>query len=131
MPTMAESRAVDRGVKQTARELRRELAALYGSRLLRLILFGSQARGDAQPWSDIDVMAVLAGSVDPEQEARRTIDIVARLSLDHNCVIVPEFVGEAEFTRSGTGLVDTVREEGLEMTDRQSSLLRRAEKALA
>jgi predicted nucleotidyltransferase len=37
-------------------ELRRALETIYGERLEQVILFGSQARGDAQFGSDIDVL---------------------------------------------------------------------------
>lgn len=47
-------------------ELRRRLQALYGPRLVRLVLFVSQARGDAEPGSDIDVLVVLHGAVAAE-----------------------------------------------------------------
>jgi len=40
-------------------ELKVCLQKLYGDRLYTLILFGSQARGEATKNSDIDVMAVL------------------------------------------------------------------------
>jgi predicted nucleotidyltransferase len=42
-------------------ELRRRLTAIYGDRLAKMVLYGSQARGDAGPDSDIDVMVVLRG----------------------------------------------------------------------
>jgi predicted nucleotidyltransferase len=35
-------------------------------RLHKLILFGSRARGDADPDSDVDVLAILEGSADEE-----------------------------------------------------------------
>ncbi|MGD9495779.1 MAG: nucleotidyltransferase family protein [Armatimonadota bacterium] len=40
------------------RQLKRELQALYGDRLRGLCLFGSRARGDAAPDSDVDVAVV-------------------------------------------------------------------------
>jgi predicted nucleotidyltransferase len=44
--------------------LRTYLQGLYGDRLERLVLFGSQARAEADHDSDIDVMVVLDGEVD-------------------------------------------------------------------
>ncbi len=51
--------------------LKKELEALYGARLQRVLLYGSRARGDHQPDSDYDVLVVLQGPVDfwPEQKA--------------------------------------------------------------
>jgi predicted nucleotidyltransferase len=53
-------------------ELRRRFEALYGARLVQMLLFGSQARGDAEPGSDIDVLVVLRGEVSPCEEIART-----------------------------------------------------------
>jgi predicted nucleotidyltransferase len=58
-------------------ELRRRIEALYGPRLVRLMLFGAQARGDAEPGSDIDVLVVREGPMRPGEEIRRTLDPVA------------------------------------------------------
>jgi predicted nucleotidyltransferase len=41
------------------------LLELYGPRFDRLLLFGSQARGDAAEGSDVDVLVVLHGEVQP------------------------------------------------------------------
>ncbi len=40
-------------------ELRNYLENLYGKQLVHIVLFGSQARGDARPDSYIDVLIVL------------------------------------------------------------------------
>jgi uncharacterized protein len=37
-------------------QLRSQFETLYGDRLVQTILFGSQARGDARPDSDIDAL---------------------------------------------------------------------------
>jgi predicted nucleotidyltransferase len=41
------------------RELKRSLIAFYGPRLKKIVLFGSYARGEATPDSDMDVLIVL------------------------------------------------------------------------
>ena len=64
-------------------ELRSELEQLYGERLVRLVLFGSRARGDADPDSDIDVLVVLRGPVESYQEIERVSGILSDLSLRH------------------------------------------------
>jgi len=56
------------------KELRTRFERLYGERLLNMVLYGSQARGDADAGSDIDVMVVLDGTVDPCLEIARTED---------------------------------------------------------
>ena len=59
-------------VRSIIKELRHQLEALYGARLVRMVLYGSQARGDAERSSDIDVLVVLQGPVSPGEEIART-----------------------------------------------------------
>ena len=94
-------------------ELRRRFEALYGERLVRMVLFGSQARGDAEPGSDIDVLVVLKGLVSPCEEIARTINDVADLSLTHSEVISCVFVSEDQFERERSPLLLNVRREGV------------------
>jgi predicted nucleotidyltransferase len=94
-------------------ELRRRLEALYGERLINMILFGSQARGDAEPGSDIDVLVVLKEPVQAAEEVDRTSDIVADLSLQHNEVISCAFMGEDRFKHRHGPLLRNVRREGI------------------
>jgi predicted nucleotidyltransferase len=51
--------------------LKRELQALYGPRLKRVLLYGSRARGDFQPDSDYDILVVLEAPVDLRPERQR------------------------------------------------------------
>ena len=94
-------------------ELRRRFEALYGERLLQMILFGSQARGDAEPGADIDVLVVLKDPVHAGEEIDRTIDIITDLSLQHNAVISCAFIGEDRFKRRHGPLLRNVRREGI------------------
>ena len=45
--------------------LRSHFEEIYGDRLVKMVLFGSQARGEADADSDIDVLVVLKGEVNP------------------------------------------------------------------
>jgi predicted nucleotidyltransferase len=94
-------------------ELRRRFETLHGERLVQMILFGSQARGDAEPGSDVDVLVVLKDPVDVGEEVDRTIDLVADLSLQHNEVISCVFLGENRFKHRYGPLLRNVRREGI------------------
>jgi len=63
------------------------LGDLYSSRLRHLVLFGSQARGEAHSESDVDVLVVLSEELDYVAEVRRLLDIMMRL-LDRFEVVV-------------------------------------------
>ena len=54
-------------------ELRRRLELLHGTRIVQMMLFGSQVCGDAEPGSDIDILVVLRGKVSPCEEIARSI----------------------------------------------------------
>jgi uncharacterized protein len=62
-------------------ELKQSFQAEYSDRLVSVILFGSQARGEAVEESDIDVLIVLRGEVTASIEIFRTEAIVGDLSL--------------------------------------------------
>jgi predicted nucleotidyltransferase len=100
-------------VRQVLAELHVRLRELYGERLVRLVLFGSQARGDARPDSDIDVMVVLRGEVDVEAERRRVLPITAELSLEHNVVILCVYVSERRYDHEQSPLLLNARTEGV------------------
>ena len=100
-------------VEAILKELRHRLEGLYGSRLVRLVLFGSQARGDSQTGSDIDVLVVLRGPVSPCEEIERTLDDVAGLSLEHDVVISCVFVSDTAYQRERSPLLLNVRREGV------------------
>ena len=94
-------------------ELRRRLIGIYGDRLLKMLLYGSHARGDARPDSDIDVMVILRGEVRPYQETLRTERDVASVCLEHDAVISMFFVGEKSFADAEEPLLVNVHREGV------------------
>ncbi len=66
---------------EALRELKRELEALYGDRLKGVYLFGSEARGEAEPDSDVDVAIVLDDYESVWAEIHRISDAATRISL--------------------------------------------------
>ena len=100
-------------LREILAELRRELEGIYGDRLVKMILFGSQARGDAEGGSDIDVLVVLEGGGRPAEETRRTADLRAELSLSHDMVVSLLFVSADRYLGEQSPLMINVRREGV------------------
>jgi len=109
----AGAQEVSERLRSLLAELRSRFEALYGPRLVRLMLFGSQARGDAEPGSDIDVLVVLEGPVRPGEEIARTGEITAGMSLENNVVISCTFIPADRFEREESPLMINVRREGV------------------
>jgi len=72
-----------------------DLRRLYGDRLRRVLLFGSWARGDAHPESDIDLLVVLDQVASPWEELRRMDAILDRHSVENETVVTAMPVAEA------------------------------------
>ena len=93
--------------------LRRRFEGLYSTRLVEMRLLGSQARGDADPGSDLDVLVVLRGEVSACEEIARTIEDVADVSLHHNEVVSCVFVSAEQVERERSPLWRNIRREGV------------------
>ena len=102
-------------IRRILADLRTQLESVYGQRLVAMILFGSQARGDAEPGSDIDVAVVLKGKLEPGKEISRTGKIVTALSLKYDAVLSCIFVSAERFSKEETPLLLNVRNEGVSL----------------
>ena len=80
---------------------------------MQVVLFGSQARGNPNPGSDIDVLVVLEEPFDSEYENSLLSEILAELSLRHSEVINCVLMSEADFQHSQELLLSNVRREGI------------------
>lgn len=95
-------------------EAKQALEEIYGDRLRELIVYGSQARGEANPDSDVDLMIVLEGEVDPAVEARRTSQLVIRIAAEHGIALSPLHLSEENFRRDRP-LPRAARREGIKL----------------
>jgi len=110
---MPQELAVNDNVKQALAELRRRFERLYGDRLVHLILYGSQARGDARPWSDIDLLVVLKGPVDDGQEWKRAEGFISEVCLQFEVVTTPLFMSEDDYRSGDRALHQNIRQDGV------------------
>jgi predicted nucleotidyltransferase len=93
------------------------LRKIYGTRLRRLILFGSQARGEATPESDVDLLVVLEGPVTSIEEAERTSRIATEAAAYRDTALSFIHMSTEEFADDRRPLLWSVREDGIDLLE--------------
>lgn len=93
---------------------RAALDQIYGSRIERVVLFGSRARGEARPDSDYDVAVFLTVLPDRWAEMDRLADLgTAILDTDGKLVHALPYPSAAYAER--TPLMHEIRKDGVEL----------------
>ncbi len=100
-------------IERTLSELKKGLGPLYGKRLIGLYLFGSYARGEARPDSDLDLLVVLDDIPSYADEVDRTSELVARISLDSGISVSRVFASETAWQSQASPFLENVREEAI------------------
>jgi predicted nucleotidyltransferase len=96
------------------KKFRAALDKLYGSRIERVVLYGSRARGDAQPDSDYDVAVFLKDLADRWAEADR-IAIAATEILSETGAVIHAMPYRAGSYQERTPLMHELRREGVDL----------------
>jgi len=109
-----------------AEELTRRLRDALGSELVRVVLFGSTARGDYEPESDVDVLVVVRGNAEEawrcaHEEAQDLRDKIGYPPWLELLVLDVESYNKA--AREGQYLVNAVAREGVVLYDDGSGVL--------
>ena len=94
-------------------EIKARLATVFGDRLRGVVLYGSEARGTAQPDSDIDVLVLLEGPIDYGVELRSIIRALYDLVLSLERPIDAKPVDVAAYEAGRYPLYRYARAEGL------------------
>ena len=102
-------------LKKILPELKAALERRYGDRLVKLILFGSYARGEATEDSDIDVLAAIRGMTSAYREIEETNDIVTDLGLKYDTLIALIPIETERYDTERTPFIIIVRSEGVEV----------------
>jgi predicted nucleotidyltransferase len=98
------------------------LRGQYGNKLVRVVLFGSKARGDSDTESDLDVLVVLD---DGDWRFKDTVALVAfEPMIEHGVVLSPLVVDMADYARwqeHHAPIYRNINVEGVELWTRQPS----------
>ena len=96
-------------------EFKKRLLHKYGERLIRFLVFGSYARGDAAPDSDIDIFVTLSGKVDWKLEIE-IWDTAFEIDLEYDAILDVKVYSEEDILytiRGRTPFMENVMEEGI------------------
>ncbi len=102
-------------LSQTLDKLKEQLFRQYQEKLSSLILFGSQARKEANPESDIDVLVLLKGEVNPLIEIKKNSVWLAELCLETEALINCMYLSEEQFQIRNDPLFRQIKQEGIIM----------------
>jgi uncharacterized protein len=100
-------------LRQILKDYQTRLKELLGDDLDSIVLYGSQARGDAVEGSDIDVLCIMKGPFNYGEMILKTGEISAPRSLKHDVVISTAFVTRADYEKRNTPFLMNVRREGV------------------
>ncbi len=104
--------------RQIVTEFVRRLHQQFEEQLLSAVLFGSRARGDAEPDSDMDLLVVLRQL---NHETRKAVRyLAADLWLTHDVYLSTRVYSAAEWARlqdMNTLLYRNIRRDGIELLD--------------
>ncbi|MBL7187214.1 MAG: nucleotidyltransferase domain-containing protein [Phycisphaerae bacterium] len=98
---------------EIAVEARTHLQNIYGHRLRGVYLYGSAARDQLAPDSDIDIAVVLDEIPSRFEEHSRTSRLGSDISLDHSTVVLFFFAEERDFEAGRFAIHRAIKSEGI------------------
>ena len=95
------------------KELKAGLVRIYGERLKGVYLYGSYARGDYRPGSDVDVMILLKDYKNYWEELRRSSQLASDVSLEYDVTVSRLLIKEIQWQDSTMPVVRNIHKDGL------------------
>ena len=100
-------------VSETLKRCRIVLADHYGQRLKGLVLYGSVARRQARPGSDIDMLVLLSQPFDYFKELRQIVDLLYPIQLDTDQLLSAKPAGFDDYERGRIQLYRSAKRQGV------------------
>lgn len=74
--------------------------SVYGENIIKILLYGSYARGDYQKDSDIDIVAIVQGDrVKLQEQLKKIWDISSDLEVEYGAIVSPAVIPFEEFEK--------------------------------
>ena len=91
----------------------RTIREAYGERLAGIMLYGSVARGDDGPESDVDLLVLIEGEFGLWEEIGRLVDLLYPMQLESDRLISARPARAEDYHRGATMLYRNAIEEGV------------------
>jgi len=98
---------------EIAGKAREDLDQIYGERLRGVYLYGSAARDQLTPDSDIDIAIVLDEIPSRFEEHEQTSQLSSDISLENNTVVTFLFIAESDFKEGLFTIHRVIKREGV------------------
>lgn len=96
-------------------QIRSRLEREFGGRLRGVLLFGSRARGDHRPDSDVDLIVLLEPPFILAEDQHRTIHALYPLQLESDLLLHPLPVDAEDYETQRLALYQEVRRDGVRL----------------
>ncbi len=104
---------MDEKLKYLVGRVKEELVRRYGRGIDRVLLYGSQARGEAEEGSDIDLLVVVDESLDAREVRRSLNDLLLEILLEEGELVSVIVVPRNTFDHYNSPLLVNIRREGV------------------
>ena len=101
------------------REIVKIYRAVYGEQLVKIILYGSYARGDYDSESDVDIVALVHGEREAlQRQLRQVWDVSADLELEFGTILSPTVIPYEEYEqyRNDLPYYRNIAQEGVKLS---------------
>ena len=112
---MKDKEKLNKTEKKAINELIENLKEANGDNLVKVILYGSKARGNSTQDSDIDIMVVLKDNIDVMKERFKVYDIVWSVCYVYDLLISVIIKNKSDYDKFDTSLLKNIRDEGIEL----------------